>query len=51
MLKPFREQIEGFRQKVEDIHHKDVQQQASLQQQLLQLKELNQQITRNRPMS
>ena len=45
MLKPFREQIEGFRQKVEDIHHKDVQQQASLQQQLLQLKALNQQIT------
>lgn len=45
MLKPFREQIAGFRQKVEDIHHKDVQQQASLQQQLLQLKELNQQIT------
>lgn len=46
MLKPFREQIDGFRQKVEDIHHKDAQQQASLQQQLLQLKELNQQITR-----
>ena len=45
MLKPFREQIDGFRQKVEDIHHKEVQQQASLQQQLLQLKELNQQIT------
>ncbi|QEY58510.1 DNA recombination protein RmuC [Pseudomonas sp. C27(2019)] len=45
MLKPFREQIDGFRQKVEDIHHKDAQQQASLQQQLLQLKELNQQIT------
>ena len=45
MLKPFREQLDGFRQKVEDIHHKDVQQQASLQQQLLQLKELNQQIT------
>lgn len=45
MLKPFREQIDGFRQKVEDIHHKDVQQQASLQQQLLQLKELNQQMT------
>lgn len=45
MLKPFREQIDGFRQKIEDIHHKDVQQQASLQQQLLQLKELNQQIT------
>ena len=45
MLKPFREQIDGFRQKVEDIHHKDAQQQASLRQQLLQLKELNQQIT------
>ena len=45
MLKPFREQIDSFRQKVEDIHHKDVQQQASLQQQLLQLKDLNQQIT------
>lgn len=46
MLKPFREQIDGFRRKVEDIHHKDAQQQASLQQQLLQLKELNQQVTR-----
>lgn len=45
MLQPFREQIDGFRQKVEDIHHKDVQQQAALQQQLLQLKALNQQIT------
>lgn len=46
MLRPFREQIDGFRRKVEDIHHKDAQQQASLQQQLLQLKELNQQVTR-----
>lgn len=45
MLKPFREQIEGFRSKVEDIHHKDVQQQAALTQELLHLKELNQQIT------
>lgn len=45
LLKPFREQIEGFQRKVEDIHHKDAQQQASLRQQLLQLKELNQQIT------
>lgn len=45
LLKPFREQIDAFRQKVEDIHHKDAQQQASLQQQLLQLKELNQQVT------
>ncbi|MBD1554741.1 DNA recombination protein RmuC [Pseudomonas typographi] len=45
LLKPFREQIEGFRAKVEDIHHKDVQQQAALAQELLHLKELNRQIT------
>jgi len=45
LLKPFREQIDGFRAKVEDIHHKDVQQQAALTQELLHLKELNQQIT------
>lgn len=45
LLEPFREQIDGFQRKVEDIHHKDAQQQASLRQQLLQLKELNQQIT------
>jgi DNA recombination protein RmuC len=45
LLKPFREQIEGFRAKVEDIHHKDVQQQATLTQQLVQLNELNRQIT------
>ncbi len=45
LLKPFREQIEQFRSKVEDIHHKDTQQQAALAQELLQLKQLNQQIT------
>ncbi len=45
LLKPFREQIEGFRTKVEDIHHKDVQQQAALTQELHHLKELNRQIT------
>lgn len=45
LLKPFREQIDGFRAKVEDIHHKDVQQQAALTQELLHLKALNQQIT------
>lgn len=45
LLRPFREQIEGFRAKVEDIHHKDVQQQAALGQQLFDLKELNRQIT------
>src|SRR5690606_1540637 len=46
LLKPFRERIEQFRSKVEDIHHKDTQQQAALAQELLHLKELNQQITR-----
>lgn len=45
MLKPFREQIEGFRARVEDIHHKDARQQASLGEQLRQLQELNRQIT------
>ncbi|MFB5668831.1 DNA recombination protein RmuC, partial [Shigella flexneri] len=45
LLKPFREQIEGFRTKVEDIHHKDVQQQAALTQEVHHLKELNRQIT------
>lgn len=45
MLKPFREQIDQFRSKVEDIHHKDTQQQAALAQELLHLKQLNQQIT------
>lgn len=45
LLKPFREQIEHFRVKVEDIHHKDVQQQASLQQELVQLQALNRAIT------
>jgi DNA recombination protein RmuC len=45
LLKPFREQIEQFRTKVEDIHHKDTQQQAALAQELSHLKELNRQIT------
>ncbi|MCL5043615.1 MAG: DNA recombination protein RmuC [Gammaproteobacteria bacterium] len=45
LLKPFREQIDLFRHKVEDIHHKDTQQQARLAQELHQLKELNKQIT------
>lgn len=45
LLKPFREQIDQFRSKVEDIHHKDTQQQAALAQELMHLKELNRQIT------
>ncbi|MEJ6656602.1 MAG: DNA recombination protein RmuC, partial [Pseudomonas sp.] len=45
LLKPFREQIDQVRSKVEDIHHKDTQQQAALAQELQHLKQLNQQIT------
>lgn len=45
LLKPFREQIDQFRAKVEDIHHKDTQQQATLSAELNHLKELNRQIT------
>lgn len=45
LLKPFREQIDQFRTKVEDIHYKETQQQAALTQELLHLKELNRQIT------
>lgn len=45
LLKPFREQIDQFRLKVEDIHHKDTQQQATLASELNHLKELNRQIT------
>jgi len=45
LLKPFREQIDQFRSKVEDIHHKDTQQQATLAAELKHLKDLNLQIT------
>ncbi|MCF6218005.1 MAG: DNA recombination protein RmuC [Gammaproteobacteria bacterium] len=45
MLKPFRQQIVDFRQKVEEIHHKDTEQQAQLRSELGHLKELNKQIT------
>lgn len=46
LLQPFREQIEVFQRKVEDIHHKDTRQQAALTQELLHLKEMNQQMSR-----
>ncbi len=45
LLKPFKQQINDFRQKVEDIHHKETQQQAALRSELGHLKELNKQIT------
>lgn len=45
ILQPLKLQLKDFREKVEDIHHKDVQQQATLRAELGQLKELNRQIT------
>ncbi len=45
LLNPFKQQIVEFRTKVEDIHHKETQQQAQLQSELKQLQALNQQIT------
>ena len=45
LLSPFKKQIDEFRQQVQDIHHKDTQQQTQLRTELGQLKELNRQIT------
>ncbi len=44
LLKPMREQLDGFRKKVEEIHLTDVKERSSLSQQLHQLRELNQRI-------
>ena len=45
LLEPFKQQIKEFRVKVEDIHHKDIQQQVALRTELKQLQALNQKIT------
>ena len=45
VLSPFKVQIQDFRTKVEDIHHKDTQQQAQLKTELQQLQLLNKQMT------
>lgn len=45
LLNPFRQQISEFKQKVEDIHVKEIQQQASLSKELTDLKELNRSMT------
>lgn len=45
LLSPFKKQIDEFKKQVQDIHHKDTQQQAQLRTELGQLKELNRQIT------
>ncbi|BAZ93746.1 DNA recombination protein rmuC [Thiohalobacter thiocyanaticus] len=45
MLKPFRDQIEGFRKRVEEVHTNQTQSQASLRTELTKLHELNRRIT------
>jgi DNA recombination protein RmuC len=45
LLSPFRTQIDEFRKKVEEIHHRDTQQQSALRTELKHLQELNKQIT------
>lgn len=45
ILDPLRERINEFKAKVEEIHGKDTEQQATLRAELTQLKELNRQIT------
>lgn len=45
LMDPLRERITEFKAKIEEIHTKDVEQQAMLKAELAQLKELNRQIT------
>ena len=45
ILDPFRERLGEFKAKVEEIHIKDTEQQALLKAELMQLKELNRQIS------
>lgn len=44
ILSPFRQQLDGFKQKVDDIYVNDVRERASLKQELENLRLLNQQI-------
>ncbi len=44
-LKPFRQQISDFRQKVEQVHSEELRQRAELKTELKQLQALNQQMT------
>jgi len=45
ILTPFRERLTEFKTRVEEMHHQDAQQQASLKTELTQLKALNRQMT------
>lgn len=45
LLNPLRERMNEFKAKVEEVHAKDLEQQATLKAELLQLKDLNRQMT------
>lgn len=45
LLNPFRERLNEFKSRVEEMHHQDAQQQAALRTELKQLQELNQRMT------
>jgi DNA recombination protein RmuC len=45
LLNPFKERLNEFKSKVEEIHYHDTQQQAAMKVELAQLKELNRQMT------
>lgn len=45
LLHPFKERLTEFKQRVEEIHYQDAQQQAMLKAELAQLKDLNRQMT------
>lgn len=45
LLAPFKQQLESFRQRVDEVHTQNVQGQASLKSELDKLRELNQQVT------
>jgi len=46
ILKPVREQLKDFRTRVDEIHHSDVKERASLKEHLNQLQQLNQEMNR-----
>jgi len=46
ILKPVREQLKDFRTRVDEIHHNDVKERASLKEHLNQLQQLNQEMNR-----
>jgi DNA recombination protein RmuC len=45
VLTPFRERLNEFKSRVEEIHYQDAQQQAALKTELAQLKDLNRQMS------